>query len=71
MITKTGAIGANVDWNAVERATEAKRTYLVHTNDGREFFKYYKPSEARQIFKQKGWSGKIIGTLDKEARWRR
>lgn len=71
MITKTGAAGANVDWNAVDKATEAKRTYLVNTPDGREIFKLYKPSEAQSIFKQKGWTGKIVGILDKEARWKR
>lgn len=70
MITKMDAIGVNVDWAAVERATEVPRTYLVTDRKGREFYKMYKPSEAKRIFKSEGWSGKIVSTLDKSRRCR-
>ena len=71
MITKMDAMGVNVDWAAVERATEVPRTYLVTDRcTGREFYKMYKPSEAKRIFKSTGWSGKIVSTLDKSRRCR-
>lgn len=65
MTTKTDARGAVVDWKQVELATEVPRTYLVKDKYGREFFKMYKPSEAHDIFKSRGWRGQIISTLDK------
>lgn len=68
MITKTGAKDVVVDWDAIERATEVARTYLVRDRFGREFFKMYKPSEAFRIFKARGWTGKIVSTLDRNRR---
>ena len=68
MITKNDAVNAKVDWDAVERATEVPRTYLVRDNTGREFFKMYKPSYAREIFRRTGWTGKIVSTLDRQRR---
>ena len=65
MTTKTQAEGTKVNWKAVDKATEVSRTYLIRDNEGREFFKMYKPSEAQKIFKQRGWKGKLVGTLDK------
>ena len=50
MVTKMQAQGAKVDWEAVERATEKRRTYHVKYSDGREVFKMYKPSEAIKIW---------------------
>ena len=70
MITKTGAIGTNVDWEAVDRMTEVSRTYLVTDRKGNEFFKMYKPSEAKRIFKSEGWTGRIVSTLDKSRRYK-
>ena len=65
MTTKTDAQGVNVDWQKVELATEVPRTYLITDKHGREFFKMYKPSEAKRIFKLEGWTGKIVSTLDR------
>lgn len=65
MITKLGSVDSNVDWDAVNKATEVERTYLVTDRKDRQFFKMYKPSEAERIFKKKGWTGKIISTLDR------
>lgn len=65
MVTKEQAKGACVDWTAVEKATEIKRTYLIKDNEGHEFFKMYKPSEAPHIFKAMGWSGEIVGVLNR------
>lgn len=65
MVTKTQAKNANVDWKAVEKATEVRRTYLVTLPDGRQVYKMYKPSEAQKIFRSKGWKGKLVGILDK------
>lgn len=65
MITKSESVGTKVDWNVVEKATEVPRTYLVKDNFGNEFYKMYKPSEAQKIFKSRGWTGKIVSTLDK------
>lgn len=64
MTTKLDAKNTAVDWDAVERATEVRRTYLVRDKRGNEFFKMYKPSEAKRIFKAEGWTGQIISTLD-------
>lgn len=61
MVTRMSAKGAKVDWKAVELATEVKRTYLVRNQEGREFFKMYKPSEAQKIFEKNGWVGKMVG----------
>lgn len=52
MVTKMQAQGAKVDWDAVERATEKRRTYHVRYSDGREVFKMYKPSEAKKIWEK-------------------
>lgn len=65
MITKSASVGAVVDWDVVERATEVPMTYLVTDDQGRVFFKMYKPSEALGIFRAKGWTGTLVGTLDK------
>ena len=65
MITKAESSGATVDWDKIERATEVNRTYLVKDKFGNEFFKMYKPSEAQKIFKNRGWSGKIVSSLDR------
>ena len=65
MTTKQDAMGTKVDWEAVEKATEVRRTYLIKDRFGREFFKMYKPSEAKRIFKLEGWTGKIVSTLDR------
>lgn len=65
MTTKTDARGTIVDWDKVEQATEVPRTYLIKDRFGREFFKMYKPSEAKRIFKLEGWTGKIVSTLDR------
>ena len=63
MVTKMQAQGAKVDWDAVERATEIRRTYLIVTKNGREFFKMYKPSEVAHVLKNEpGWSAYMIGT---------
>lgn len=66
MTTKSDAKGAVVDWCAVEKATEVQRTYLVKDRNGKEFFKMYKPSEAQDIFKKKGWTGQIVSMLHRE-----
>lgn len=65
MITKMGSVDAKIDWDLVNKITEVKRTYLVRDHNGREFFKMYKPSEAEHIFKQEGWSGQVVSTLDR------
>ena len=65
MVTKSEAAGSNIDWEKVRLATEVPRTYLVRDQDGKEFFKMYKPSFAQKIFKAKGWKGKIVSTLDR------
>lgn len=62
MVTKMQAQGAKVDWNAVEKATEIRRTYLITTKSGREFFKMYKPSEVNDILKnKKDWTAFMFG----------
>lgn len=64
MVRKLEAKDANVDWRAVNRATEVRRTYLItDLKTGREFFKMYKPSEVRRIFQAEGWKGRIVGKL--------
>ena len=68
MTTKTEAKGAKVDWKSVELATEVPRTYLVTDRNGREFFKMYKPSQAKHVFKAEGWTGKIVSSLDRSRR---
>jgi len=68
MTTKTDAIGTKVDWKKVELATEVPRTYLITDRNGREFFKMYKPSDTKRIFKLEGWTGKIVSTLDRSGR---
>lgn len=68
MTTKLEAKRAIVDWHAVEAATEVPRTYLIKDRQGREFFKMYKPSEAKRIFKLEGWTGSIVSTLDRSKR---
>ena len=68
MTTKTDAQGVNVDWQKVELATEVPRTYLITNKHGCEFFKMYKPSEAKRILKLEGWTGKIVSTLDRSGR---
>ena len=65
MVTKSDAIGVNVDWEKINAATEVKRTYLVNDRNGREFFKMYKPSEAKRIFAAEGWKGSIVSVLDR------
>ena len=65
MTTKLESSGANIDWDKVEKATEVPRTYLVKDRFGNEFFKMYKPSEAKTIFKKHKWTGTIVSTLDK------
>lgn len=65
MTSKLDAANAVVDWDKVEKATEVPRTYLVRDHLGKEFFKMYKPSQAKTIFKTKGWTGKIISKLDR------
>lgn len=65
MITKMDAKNVNVDWDYVERATEVARTYLVRDEQGREFFKMYKPSEASRIFKENRWNGTLVGKLER------
>lgn len=67
MVTKMQAKGAEVDWKRVDQATEVKRTYLVRDRLGREFFKMYKPSEARAYFKATGCTGQIVSTLNRSA----
>ena len=63
MVTKMQAQGAKVDWDAVERATEIRRTYLITTKSGREFFKMYKPSEVRHVLKNEpDWNACMVGT---------
>lgn len=63
MITKTEARGTFIDWDRVNQITEVPRTYLVRTDDGREFFKMYKPSYAKHVFAATGWTGQMVGTL--------
>jgi len=64
MTTKLDTIGIRIDWDAVNQATEIPRTYLIRDPDtGREFFKMYKPSEAKRIFSAQGWHGKIVKTM--------
>ena len=70
MVTKADVKNVNVDWDKINKATEVRRTYLVRDKDGHEFFKMYKPSEVGKIFKERGWHGKMVGTLDKGARYR-
>lgn len=65
MITKSEAAGAKVDWGKVNHATEVNRTYLVTDRFGNQFYKMYKPSVAAKIFKEKGWKGQIVSTLDR------
>lgn len=69
MTTKSNSIGTIVDWDAVEKATEVPRTYLIKDRFGKEFFKMYKPSEADKIFRANGWKGTIVSILDKTRRW--
>ena len=64
-MTKTGTEGNRVNWTEVERATEIRRTYLVRDKEGKEFFKMYKPSEVKEIFKKNGWRGQIVSTIDR------
>lgn len=53
MTGKMGAKNANVDWRAVEKATEIRRTYEIHLINGGIIFKMYKPSEIRSIINDK------------------
>lgn len=65
--TKTMAANAKVDWGYVEQVTEIPRTYYITTDDGRWFFKMYKPSEAKKVFKlEKSWHGKIVGKVSRK-----
>ena len=64
MITKSNAANPkDINWEAVDKATEIRRTYLVKDSEGREFFKMYKPSQAREIFKCKGWTGRVVNSI--------
>lgn len=65
MVTKSDARNAKVNWDAIEKATEVPRTYLVTDKFGRKFFKMYKPSEAQKIFKATDCSGEIVGILNR------
>lgn len=71
MVTKRDCVGVKVDWNAVEKATEIRRTYLVTDGDGNQFFKMYKPSEAKAIFNERGWTGVIASRVDKGLMFRK
>ena len=66
MITKSSAANPkDINWEEIDKATEIHRTYLVKDSEGREFFKMYKPSQAREMFKRRGWTGRIINTMTK------
>lgn len=65
MVTKSDAKGVVIDWDMIDQITEVPRTYLIKDQFGREFFKMYKPSEAKRIFKLENWKGKIVSTLDR------
>ena len=67
VITKSGSIGVEIDWNAVNRATEKACTYLIINKEGREFFKMYKPSEFESISKKKGWTGYRVTHLEQHS----
>ena len=67
MTTKAGARGTAIDWRKVELVTEVRRTYLIKDRYGHEFYKMYKPSEAQKIFRERGWRGQIVSTLDRSA----
>lgn len=60
MTRKTDAKDTNVDWNAVELATEIARTYEVELFSGGIIFKQYKPSFVKELIreypKHKCWS---------------
>lgn len=45
--------------------TEVPRTYEITTPAGGHFFKMYKPTEARKIFRKKGWTGKCVSKLSR------
>ena len=63
MITKLQAKDAKVDWDRVNKLTEIRRTYLVRTKDGREFFKMYKPSEVKKhLAEGSQWKFTMVGT---------
>lgn len=59
MTTKTEAKKANVDWKAVELATEISRTYFIELNNGGIIFKMYKQSSMKPNPKWK--SVKMVG----------
>ena len=65
MTGKSESKGTKVDWSTVELATEVNRTYLVTDRFGRQFYKMYKPSVAQRVFKENGWRGEIVSTLDR------
>ena len=65
MTTKAKAMNTKIDWDYVNQATEIRRTYFVRLPDGRKMFKMYKPSEAAEIFKRNGWTGKIVSRVER------
>ena len=62
MTGKMQAKDAVVDWDKVNRATEKKRTYEVLLESGGLIFKYYKPSEMKELLANK---------IDEERKWKR
>ena len=65
MVTKNEASGVKINWEEINKLTEIPRTYLVRDKFGNEFYKMYKPQQAKEIFKKKGWTGQIVSTLDR------
>lgn len=65
MVTKTDAKNTNVNWKKVYDATEIRRTYLITDENGRQFYKMYKPSEVDRIFKAEHWTGRIVSTVNR------
>ena len=54
--------GKFIAWKANE-PEEIPRTYLVRDRSGKEFYKMYKPSETKEIFRRKGWTGRIVSIM--------
>ena len=53
---------------AALKTDDMPRTYLIRDRNGREFFKMYKPSSTKEIFKRKGWTGKIVSIMGMKAK---
>ena len=64
MTFKSASMSAKVDWEAVNRATEIKRTYEIILESGGIIFKMYKPSEFHEL------TAHISVPANKSSKWK-